>query len=317
MLIMDVDGVLTDGKIILSGRGDETKNFSVYDGVAVSLGRRQGLKFALITARKSEVTSLRARELGIEDVFQVEGEKLPAYEALLEKHGLEDSEAAYIGDDIHDVEIMKRAGLSAAPPNASSPASAAAHYITRARGGDGAVREVVDLILKSKGRMLSLKAAAVLLCAVLLYACSRPGGVGPVSPPADGNAEIEDAEAGEKVEGGFRYTSTERGRVVLEIEGESAAGLGAGAPAILIEEPRVKWHREEEIVLAGGSSGVFERGKHDFLFEGDAWADYGPTGEITADRIKFVSDESRLEAEGSVKGIFYFDMNSGRLQNED
>lgn len=312
MLILDVDGVLTDGKIIISSGGEETKNFSVYDGVGINLGRKQGLKFAVITARKSGATSLRAAELGIDDVFQVEGEKLPAYESLLKKHGLRDFEAAYMGDDIHDAAIMGRAGLAAAPPGAKPPAAFCAHYITKARGGEGAVREVVDLILKSKGKSLALKAAAITLSALLLAGCLRRSGDIPSVPPDD-----EAAGAEERVEGGFHYTATEKGRVFMEIEGVRASGLGPDSPHIFIEQPDVKWFREDGTVLAGGEEGVFVKKTNDIVFEDNAWVVYGMTGDISADRIEWKGASSAFEAEGSVKGKFYFDMNSDGSRDED
>lgn len=312
MLILDVDGVLTDGRIIVSAGGVETKNFSVYDGVGINLGMKQGLKFAIITARKSEATSLRAAELGIEDVFQVNGEKLSAYESILKKHGLRDFEAAYMGDDLHDAAVMERAGLAAAPPGAKPPAAARAHYITKARGGEGAVREVVDLILKSKGKSLVLKAAGLLMAALMLGGCLR-GNVDP--PPAPPAREPEDP--GERVEGGFHYTATEKGRVVMEIEGLRASGLGPDSPRIFIEKPHVKWFREDAAVLAGGEEGVLVKETNDIIFEDNAWVVYGRTGEISGDRIEWKGADSVFEAEGSVKGKFYFDMNSGGIRDED
>ncbi len=313
MLILDVDGVMTDGKIIISSTGEETKNFSVYDGVGINLGREQGLGFAVITARKSGVTLLRAKELGIEDVFQVSGQKLPAYEQILKKHGLTYAETAYIGDDLHDAELLKRAGLSVAPANARPGAAKYAHYITRAGGGEGAVREVVELILASKGKTLVLKSALIFFSAALLFSCSVNRGTFPdLEPEASASPET-----GEKVEGGFRYTSTEKGALVLEIEGESAEGLGAEDPEIFIAQPRVKWLHPARTVYARADAGVFDRKENDMLFLDNAHVDYGGGGEISADKIKWESSLAKLTAEGSVKGEFVLEINGSGAVHED
>ncbi len=300
MVIMDVDGVLTDGTIIISSNEVETKKFSVYDGVAINLGRSQGLDFALITARKSRVTELRAAELGIRDVFQVSGEKIGAYREILEKHNLKDSDIAYIGDDIHDVAIMKRAGLSAAPSNALAGALSAADYITVKRGGEGAVRELVDFILGAKGKSLTVKMSAFLICLFLLAGCARndSGNTEPARiPPAA-------AENQEKVEGGFHYVATERGVVVMEIEGERAAGLGAASGEIIVEQPVVRWFRGDEVIRASGATGYFYRKTNDFVFKGGAEVEHGQSGFLSAERIKWFSGQNKLEAEGNVEGEF-------------
>ncbi len=313
MLILDVDGVMTDGKIIISSGGEETKNFNVYDGVGINLGREQGLGFAVITARKSGVTLLRAEELGIEDVFQVSGRKLSAYQQILKKHGLTYAETAYIGDDLHDAELLKRAGLSVTPANARPGAVKYAHYITRAGGGEGAVREVVELILASRGKNLVLKSALIFFFAALVFSCSADRG----PFPDLGREASASPEAGEKVEGGFRYTSTEKGALVLEIEGESAEGLGAEDYEIFIVQPRVKWLHPGSTVHARADSGVFDRGVNDMLFLDNAHVDYGGGGEISADIIKWESSLAKLTAEGSVKGEFLLEIKDSGAAHED
>ncbi|MCK4437153.1 HAD hydrolase family protein [bacterium] len=152
MLIMDVDGVLTDGRIVLGGQGEELKFFHVLDGVGISLAHRAGLGTAIISARRSSVTSLRARELGIETVYQVDGDKGGAYEKILDKYHLRDEEVAYIGDDLHDLPILKRVGLSMSVANGRKEAKEIANYVTKLGGGQGAVREAVEIILKAQGK---------------------------------------------------------------------------------------------------------------------------------------------------------------------
>lgn len=152
MFIMDVDGILTDGRIILGCQGEEFKFFYVQDGVGIILAHRAGLKTAIISARKSEATERRARELGIKDVYQVKDSKEEAYEKILQDYCLQDEEVAYIGDDLHDLLLLKRVGLAVSVPNGSDDAREIAHWTTKAAGGQGAVREAVELILKSQGK---------------------------------------------------------------------------------------------------------------------------------------------------------------------
>ncbi len=152
MLVMDVDGVLTDGRIVLGSRGEEFKFFHVQDGVGINLAHRAGLKTAIISARKSGATERRARELGMHDVYQVEDGKEGAYEKILQDYGLKDEEVAYIGDDFHDLPLLNRVGLAVSVPNGRDEVKEIAHYTTKAAGGQGAVREVVEAILKSQGK---------------------------------------------------------------------------------------------------------------------------------------------------------------------
>jgi 3-deoxy-D-manno-octulosonate 8-phosphate phosphatase (KDO 8-P phosphatase) len=160
LLLMDVDGVLTDGQIYLlsqpDGTATEMKAFSAYDGAGLKLARLAGLRTGLITGRESAATSRRARELDMEFVYQHSAEKIVAYRKLLERPGLRESEIAYVGDDLPDLPILARVGLAVAVANAVPEVKRQAHYVTRASGGHGAVREVVELILRSKGQWASL-----------------------------------------------------------------------------------------------------------------------------------------------------------------
>jgi 3-deoxy-D-manno-octulosonate 8-phosphate phosphatase (KDO 8-P phosphatase) len=153
---MDVDGVLTDGRIWLQsqpeGTATEIKGFSAYDGAGLTVARLVGLRTGLITGRKSPAVTRRAKETRIEFVLQKRAEKLPAYEEILERAGVRDAEVAFVGDDLPDLPILKRVGFAVAVANASPEVKKAAHYVTAASGGEGAVREVIELILKSQGK---------------------------------------------------------------------------------------------------------------------------------------------------------------------
>ncbi len=152
MLLMDVDGVLTDGGIYYGNDGEELKRFHVHDGYGVMKLKRSGFLVGIITGRVSRIVQRRAGELGYDDVHQNLDDKMSAYEAILRRHGLEDREVAYIGDDEPDIPVLKRVGFSAAPANALPSVRRVVHYVCRRRGGDGAVREVIDMILRSQTR---------------------------------------------------------------------------------------------------------------------------------------------------------------------
>jgi 3-deoxy-D-manno-octulosonate 8-phosphate phosphatase (KDO 8-P phosphatase) len=152
MLILDVDGVLTDGSIILDNDGNEYKSFNVRDGHGIKMLIRAGIHVAIITGRHSKVVERRAQELGITEVFQKCHDKRTAYKKLMEQYTLEDPEVAYVGDDIVDVPIMALVGLPVAVADATEDTKEYALLVTRSRGGRGAVREVTDFILKAKGK---------------------------------------------------------------------------------------------------------------------------------------------------------------------
>ncbi len=156
LLLMDVDGVLTDGRIWLhanpDGTATEIKGFSAYDGAGLKLAKIAGLRTGLITGRDSPATTRRAREVEMDFVYQNHAEKMSAYEEILQRAGLRDAEVAYIGDDLPDLPILLRAGLAVAVANAVPEVKKAAHYVTRESGGNGAVREVIELLLKTQGK---------------------------------------------------------------------------------------------------------------------------------------------------------------------
>lgn len=153
MLLLDVDGVLTDGRIILDNQGNELKAFHVRDGHGIKMAQRAGIVIGIITGRKAPVVNVRARELAIEEVHQGALEKIGVYESLLEKYALTDDQVAYVGDDIVDEEIMRRVGFAACVADADPAVFPAADMITKAAGGRGAVREVINFILANQGKL--------------------------------------------------------------------------------------------------------------------------------------------------------------------
>ncbi|HXX57668.1 MAG TPA: HAD-IIIA family hydrolase [Thermodesulfovibrionales bacterium] len=156
LLILDVDGVLTDGSIILDGGDNEMKAFHVRDGHGIKMLVKAGVQVAIITGRYSKVVERRARELGITEVFQRCHVKSVAFEHLIEKFGVTENEVAYVGDDIVDIPILRRVGLSVAVRDAADEAKEHARMVTDSCGGRGAVREVTDFLLKAKGLWTSL-----------------------------------------------------------------------------------------------------------------------------------------------------------------
>ncbi len=151
MLLCDVDGVLTDASVFIGGER-EMKQFNIRDGLGLVALRRQGLKVGWISSRPSPATARRARELKIDFLRQEKGSKVSVVERLLAETGFHWDEVCYVGDDIVDLGVLKRAGVSVAVADGTTEAQAAADYITRATGGRGAVREVVELILKAQNK---------------------------------------------------------------------------------------------------------------------------------------------------------------------
>ncbi|MGC9016558.1 MAG: KdsC family phosphatase [Caldimicrobium sp.] len=151
LLLLDVDGVLTDGGIIITGDGEEIKIFSVLDGMGIKLLQKAGVEVGILSGRFSPVMKHRSKELGIDLLYQGELAKLPAFEKILKEKELKVEEVAYMGDDWLDIPILKRVGLAIGVPNAWPPVNNYVHYITQREGGKGAVREVCDLILMAKG----------------------------------------------------------------------------------------------------------------------------------------------------------------------
>ena len=151
LLIVDNDGVLTDGRIVLGDYGDELKFFDVQDGFGLVLARRAGLNTVIMSGKKSRINHRRAKELNINLIIQNAFDKLKAFEKVLKKFKVSAEEVCYIGDDLIDLPVLRRVGFAVAVPNGVEEVRQAAHYITQKSGGRGAVREVVDMILKTQG----------------------------------------------------------------------------------------------------------------------------------------------------------------------
>jgi 3-deoxy-D-manno-octulosonate 8-phosphate phosphatase (KDO 8-P phosphatase) len=160
VLLMDVDGTLTDGHVLLLSQPDgsalEIKSFGAQDGLGLTLAATGGIRTGVITGRESAAMRRRAKEARIEFVYEACPVKIPVYEEILKITGATDDEVAYVGDDLPDLPVMRRVGLAVAVGNAVHEVKGAAHFVTSRDGGYGAVREVVELILKSQGKWESL-----------------------------------------------------------------------------------------------------------------------------------------------------------------
>ena len=155
VLLMDVDGTITTGAVTLlsmpDGSAMEIKVFDAHDGQGLTLARTAGIRTGVITGRESAAMRRRAQEMRIEFVYEKQAQKIPAYEEILAKTGVPESAVAYLGDDLPDLPVMRRVGLAVAVGDAVAEVKQAAHYTTKAVGGRGALRELVELILKSQG----------------------------------------------------------------------------------------------------------------------------------------------------------------------
>jgi 3-deoxy-D-manno-octulosonate 8-phosphate phosphatase (KDO 8-P phosphatase) len=155
VLLMDVDGTMTDGGVPLLSQTEEIaleiKTFDAHDGQGLTLAHTAGLLTGCITGRQSSALLRRAREMNMDFVYMKQPLKMPAYEEILRKAGVPESAVAYVGDDLPDLPVMRRAGLAVAVGNAVPEVKRVAHYTTKALAGGGAIRETVELILKSKG----------------------------------------------------------------------------------------------------------------------------------------------------------------------
>jgi 3-deoxy-D-manno-octulosonate 8-phosphate phosphatase (KDO 8-P phosphatase) len=152
-MAFDVDGVLTDGRLWYAADGSEIKSFDARDGLGVKMLRAAGLKIAIITSRRSAVVEHRARELGFHYCFQGVEAKLSTFTALLTELHLDAAQAGYMGDDLVDLPVLIRAGFAASVPDAPAAVRARVHHVANRPGGDGAVREVCELILQAQGRL--------------------------------------------------------------------------------------------------------------------------------------------------------------------
>ena len=151
LLLFDVDGVLTDGTILIHGDGTESKPFNIRDGAGLVWAQRAGLSVGLLSARLADATTIRAAQLGITTVVQGAVNKLAGYEQILRDAGLTDAEVGYMGDDLQDLPVLRRAGFSAAPADAAPEVRAAVQWVSASGGGHCAARECVEHVLRAQG----------------------------------------------------------------------------------------------------------------------------------------------------------------------
>ena len=151
LLILDVDGVLTDGRIILGNDGEELKFFNIKDGLGIKNIQKLGIKVAIITGKSSRIVANRMQGLGVSDIYQGQNNKLEAFQTLIEKYNYKECEVGYMGDDLPDAPLLKRSGCAFIPLDANKLLYELVDYRCELRGGQGAVREVCDLIYEAKG----------------------------------------------------------------------------------------------------------------------------------------------------------------------
>lgn len=157
LAIFDVDGVMTDGRIYLGESGEEMKAFNVLDGHGIKMLRDSGIEVAILSGRKARCVERRAGELGIKHVIQGAGEKLPVFFGLLESLRLKPEQACYMGDDLVDLPVLRACGLAFSVPDAPAEVKRSAHHVTRRRGGEGAVRDACETLMRLRSR----KSAAI------------------------------------------------------------------------------------------------------------------------------------------------------------
>lgn len=151
LLLFDVDGVLTDGTILVHADGSESKQFNIRDGAGMVWAQRAGLSIGLLSARTAGATAARAAQLGITIVSQGGANKIAGYEQILHAAGLADHQVGYMGDDLQDLPVLRRAGFSAAPADAAPEVRAAVHWVSASGGGRGAARECIEHVLRAQG----------------------------------------------------------------------------------------------------------------------------------------------------------------------
>lgn len=152
LLILDIDGILTDGRIVYDSKGRELKFFDVQDGLGIVLLKRSGVKSAIMTAKRSRIVTRRAKDFNVKYVYQNCHDKLNTFQRLTKRLRLKTDEVCFMGDDVIDIPVLKRVGFAVTVPNAVDEAKEASHHITTKTGGRGAVREVCDLIIKTQGK---------------------------------------------------------------------------------------------------------------------------------------------------------------------
>ena len=148
LIILDVDGTLTDGGIYYSDQGVEIKRFNVKDGLGINCAMKHGIRFAIITGRESNIVMRRASELGITDIYQAVHNKVEALMSIMAKYRITPDEVAYVGDDLNDLNVMEKIGLAMCPSDATEEVKRISKFVSSKKGGDGAVRECIEFVLK-------------------------------------------------------------------------------------------------------------------------------------------------------------------------
>ena len=161
LVLFDVDGVLTDGKILMHADGSESKTFDIKDGTGIVWALRQGLTVGFLSARSSAATAQRAAQLGVTLVHQGVRSKLDTYDQIVDGLILDDDQTAYMGDDLLDLPVLMRVGLATAPADAAAEVRSRVHWVTNSKGGSGAARELIEVILRAQGRWEALLATYV------------------------------------------------------------------------------------------------------------------------------------------------------------
>jgi 3-deoxy-D-manno-octulosonate 8-phosphate phosphatase (KDO 8-P phosphatase) len=156
MIVFDVDGVLTGGQIVFGQAGEVMKFFHAQDGLGIAAAHKVGLKTAIITCRKSDIVRLRSTELEVTSVYQGVGNKLEGLTGLLDQYRLTRGQIAYVGDDLNDLPVLSQVGLACAVSNAVGEVKECAHYVAEKAGGQGAVREIIEMILKAQDKWISI-----------------------------------------------------------------------------------------------------------------------------------------------------------------
>jgi 3-deoxy-D-manno-octulosonate 8-phosphate phosphatase (KDO 8-P phosphatase) len=156
MVVLDVDGVMTDGRVLLLPDGQEVKFFSIHDGFGIVCAMKAGIRIGIISGRSSPSLKIRCDELNIKDVYMEKMDKLPVLEQIIKEHNLTYDQIAFIGDDVPDLPVLEKVGLSAAPSNAHEWVKSRVDLVLTKTGGDGAVREFLDLLLQAQGKSESI-----------------------------------------------------------------------------------------------------------------------------------------------------------------
>ncbi len=235
---MDVDGVLTDGKLHFTSDGREFKTFHVLDGHGIAMAQRAGLLVGFISGRPSEATARRAADLGVRILKQAATNKAELLQDVQREHGLATEDIAFIGDELVDLPVLRRVGLAVAVPNAVPEVKAAAHYVTRQAGGAGAVREVVEMILKARGDWKKVIAKYLtLLPLLLLFGCGRE------TPPASPSTN----EAVGYIEKFEFPDRDEHGRLLRKVSGDRARMEADGK--LDIENARVEFYSSNKVTM--------------------------------------------------------------------